>query len=71
MNYNLLPKKYLEYLGLGTEIALSLSLPILIGRFIDTKLDSSPIGILCGVAFGLLLFFLVIFRITKRLDKDK
>ncbi|MBO6535035.1 MAG: AtpZ/AtpI family protein [Balneolaceae bacterium] len=71
MNYNLLPKKYLEYIGLGSEIALSIALPILLGRYIDTKFDSSPVGILVGVGFGLLLFFLVILRISKKLNNRK
>lgn len=70
MRKEILPRKYREYLGLGAEIALSLAGPMIGGYYIDVFLDSSPIGILIGVALGLLLFFLTIMRIVSRLNSS-
>ena len=56
---------YRAYLSLGTEIALLLSLPIIIGSFVDRYFDIKPIGILSGVILGLILFFFRIVRLLK------
>tara|TARA_A100001015_G_scaffold54723_1_gene60078 strand:+ start:408 stop:656 length:249 start_codon:yes stop_codon:yes gene_type:complete len=60
-----LPKPYRVYLSLGTEIALLLSLPIIIGSFVDRYFDIKPIGILSGVILGLILFFFRIVSLLK------
>lgn len=39
--------------ALGLNIVLSLIVPIWLGNKIDEKLGCRPIGVLCGVAFGL------------------
>ena len=71
MRNEFLPRKYREYLGLGAEIALSLAGPMIGGYYIDVFFESSPVGILIGVAVGLLLFFLTIMRIVSRLNNSK
>ena len=60
-----LSKPYRVYLSFGTEIALLLSLPIIIGSFIDKYFDIKPIGILSGVILGLILFFFRIVSLLK------
>jgi F0F1-type ATP synthase assembly protein I len=60
----------MEYLGLGAEITVSLAGPILIGFVIDKYLDITPWGTLTGVVLGLILFFLMIFRIIERLNNE-
>lgn len=66
-----LPKEYREYLGLGSEIALSLALPIILGIWIDKKFETSPIFLLVGVFFGLLFFLFLILKISKKLNSPK
>lgn len=66
-----LPKEYREYLGLGSEIALSLALPIILGIWIDKKFETSPIFLLVGVFLGLLFFLFHILRISKKLNSPK
>ena len=70
MRESFLPKKYREFIGLGAEIAASLSIPIIVGYFIDERLGSTPIGTLSGIGLGMLLFFLIIIRISKRLGQS-
>lgn len=66
-----LPKEYREYLGLGSEIALSLALPVILGIWIDKKFETSPIFLLIGVFFGLLFFLFLILKISKKLNSPK
>jgi len=66
----ILPRKYREYLGLGVEIAASLLLPMIGGFYVDQFFNSSPIGILVGVVVGLILFFLITIRISRRLNSE-
>ena len=56
---------YRAYLSLGTEIALSLSLPIILGSYVDGYFGIKPIGILSGVILGLILFFFRIVSLLK------
>ena len=56
---------YRAYLSLGTEIALSLSLPIILGSYVDGYFGIKPIGILSGVILGLILFFFRIVCLLK------
>ena len=66
-----LPKQYREYLSLGTEIALSLSVPIILGSYADGYIDSKPFGVIIGALIGILLFFLRILRLIKNSGVDK
>lgn len=70
MRTEFLPRKYREYLGLGAEIAASLAIPMIAGFYVDQFFNSSPTGILIGVFLGLILFFLTILRIAKRLNNS-
>tara|TARA_A100001015_G_scaffold57362_1_gene63105 strand:+ start:399 stop:638 length:240 start_codon:yes stop_codon:yes gene_type:complete len=60
-----LPKPYRVYLSFGIEIALLLSLPIIIGSFVDGYFGIKPIGILSGVTLGIILFFFRIVSLLK------
>ncbi len=70
MRTEFLPRKYREYLGLGAEIAASLGIPMIAGFYLDQYFESSPYGILGGVFIGLILFFMTILRIAKRLGSN-
>ncbi|WP_069132446.1 AtpZ/AtpI family protein [Rhodohalobacter halophilus] len=62
-------KKYLEYLSLGGEIAVSFSLPILIGYFMDVRFETSPWGVLGGVAVGMFLMIGMFIRLIKNVGE--
>ncbi len=58
-------KSYFKYAGLGLEIAVALSAPILTGYWIDTKLNSSPYFLLAGIFVGLILLAGMFIRLSK------
>jgi len=58
-------REYVQYLSLGTEIALGLSLPILLGYWIDTYINSSPWFLLLGIFIGVGLMAGTIIRIIR------
>ena len=70
MPKNLLPKKYMEYLGLGAEIAASLLIPIMIGYFLDEYFGTSPILLMVGVLGAMISFGFMIVRINRKLNSD-
>lgn len=62
-------KKYLEYMSLGGEIAVSFSVPILIGYFLDEQFGTSPWGVLGGVALGMTLMIGMFIRLIKNVGE--
>lgn len=80
--------KYSKYLTLGVkndnekvqsvhsvELVITLLIFILMGRFIDTKIDSTPVFTLCFAFFGAIAGFLSAYyryiHASKTLDKNK
>lgn len=45
--------KYVDVMGLGIEMAVSMVLPILLGMYIDDTFGFQPWGVLVGVFLGL------------------
>jgi F0F1-type ATP synthase assembly protein I len=62
-------KKYLEYIGLGAEIAVALSLPILAGYWADTVYNTSPFLLLAGIGVGILIMIGIFSRIIRNMGK--
>jgi F0F1-type ATP synthase assembly protein I len=58
-------KSYFKYAGLGLEIAVALSAPILGGYWADTKLNTAPYFLLAGIIIGLSLLIGMFVRLTK------
>jgi len=58
-------KSYFKYAGLGLEIAVALSAPILGGYWVDTKLNTTPYFLLAGIFIGLLLLIGMFIRLSK------
>ena len=67
---NWLTKPYRAYLSLGFEIALLLSLPIIIGSYVDEYFEVKALGLISGALLGIILFFFRIFRLLKNLKLD-
>jgi F0F1-type ATP synthase assembly protein I len=62
--------KYAPYLSLGLEIAVGVTLPILIGYWLDEYFETSPWILLTGCVVGMINVFVVIFRLNKKLNDD-
>lgn len=62
-------KKYLEHLSLGTEIAVTIGGPILIGYWLDTVYDSTPRFTLIGVLIGLVMLVVTFIRLIKKYNQ--
>ena len=61
--------KYLAYVSLGAEIAVALTVPILLGYWLDNYFELSPWLLLIGCLIGMINFFVLIFQLNKRLNK--
>jgi F0F1-type ATP synthase assembly protein I len=64
-------KAYLQYLTLGSEIAVSAGGPIIIGYLLDRKFGTMPWITLAGVLTGMVLFFALIMRLVRKFDKKE
>ena len=64
-------KNYLEYLTLGSEIAFTISAPILIGFWIDSRYDTSPWFILGGVLLAMLMLVIMLIRLNRKLNRSE
>lgn len=63
--------KYGEYLSLGAEIAAAVLLPILLGYWADSLLDTSPWLILAGSVLGIINVVLLLVRLGRKLNGKK
>ncbi|MDZ7773429.1 MAG: AtpZ/AtpI family protein [Balneolaceae bacterium] len=59
--------RYAPYLSLGAEIAVGVTAPVLLGYWLDQKLDTSPWLMLLGILAGMANIFLLIYRLYKDL----
>jgi F0F1-type ATP synthase assembly protein I len=64
-------KKYLEYIGLGVEIAVAFTLPMLIGFWADSRYDSSPWFLISGILLGMILMIAIFLRVIRNMNKPE
>jgi F0F1-type ATP synthase assembly protein I len=64
-------REYLQYLSLGTEIAVGLSGPILLGYWIDRSWETSPWFLLAGILTGFAIMVGTIVRIAREPENKK
>jgi len=65
-------REYLEYLSLGAEIAMGLSLPLFLGYWLDGRLGTSPWLLLVGALTGIFILIGLTIRIANRSNgKDR
>lgn len=62
------PTDYIEFLSLGGEIAAGILLPIFIGYWLDSWLETSPWLLLVGCVVGIVNIFILIFQLNERLN---
>lgn len=58
-------RKYLEYAGLGVEIAASFAVPILVGYWMDEKFQTSPWFLITGIFLGIILMIAIFIKIAR------
>lgn len=63
------PTDYIEFLSLGGEIAAGILVPIFIGYWLDDYFETSPWLLLVGCVVGVVNIFILIFRLSERLNK--
>lgn len=63
-------KSYLQYVSFGTEIAIAVGAPILLGYWLDTIFDTSPYLTLTGVLLAVFLFILMLVRLIRKLNEE-
>ena len=56
-DFKLVNKALSHLLSLGSEIALLLSLPIILGSYIDEYFEFKALGLISGALLGIILFF--------------
>ena len=61
----------MEFIGLGLEIAVALSAPILMGYWLDLKWSTSPWMLLTGVLLGLIFLTGIFSRVIRKVNSDK
>jgi F0F1-type ATP synthase assembly protein I len=60
----------MQYVSLGTEIAVAVGAPIILGYWLDTVFDTSPYLTLTGVLLAVVLFIFMLVRLVRKLDKN-
>jgi hypothetical protein len=56
--------RYLRYMSIGLEIAVSLAAPIALGVWLDGRYGTSPYLVLAGCVVGVLLFIRIGIRLA-------
>lgn len=58
------------YVGLGTQIVLTMLIFVGAGYFLDQRLGTTPWLLLAGTLMGMVVVFIYLFRIVGQLNRD-
>lgn len=61
----------MRFIGVGWFIAISILLGVLGGLWLDNKFGTSPILVIAGLIFGLLVAFYGVYRMLLPLMRNK
>jgi len=62
--------EYGPYIYVGAEMAVGISLPILIGHWLDDYFGTAPWLVLIGCVVGITNVIIIIIQLQKRLKDD-
>lgn len=63
--------KYAEYLALGTHIAATMVIPVLIGVYIDKNWEISPWGLILGMLLGFGGLISIVVKLASKTGKTE
>lgn len=58
--------KYGEYMALGTNIAASMIIPVVIGIYVDNRWNFSPWGVIIGALLGFGSMISIVLKLASR-----
>ena len=58
-----------KYLGLGFQIAGAILIPVLIGVYVDSVFNITPLGVIAGSIFGFAGLFAFIYKLSIELSR--
>ncbi|MEX1010610.1 MAG: AtpZ/AtpI family protein [Balneolaceae bacterium] len=64
-------RPYLRHLSLGAEIAAGVTIPILLGYWLDSRFETSPWFLLIGLLFGILSLVLLSVRTARQWREEE
>lgn len=62
---------YGEYIALGTHIAASMIIPVVIGIYIDKRWETSPWGVIIGALLGFGSMISIVFKLAAKTGKSQ
>ena len=63
--------EYAEYLALGTHIAASMLVPVVMGIYADSRWDLSPWGVIIGALIGFGSMISIVIKLASRTSRTK
>lgn len=57
---------YGQYIALGTHIAASMIIPVVIGIYVDNRWNFSPWGVIIGALFGFGSMISIVLKLASR-----
>lgn len=63
--------KYAEYLALGTQIAATMVVPVVIGIYIDKKWETTPWGLISGMILGFGGLISIVIKLASKTGKTE
>ncbi len=63
--------KYGEYIALGTHIAASMIVPVIIGIYVDRRWEVSPWGVIIGALLGFGGLISIVIRLAAKSGKTE
>lgn len=63
--------KYGEYIALGSQIAASMIVPVVIGIYADSRWDLSPWGVIIGALLGFGSLISIVLRLAAKTGKTE
>ena len=64
-------RAYAEYIALGTHIAASMIIPVVIGIYVDNRWGLSPWGVIIGALVGFGALISIVMKLASRTGRTE